>query len=276
MKICMWGAAVLLATGASAQAADIAGAGRQTEASGFSAENLAVETAVTATLWPGGTSPSGEASGWHQFRYGCLWDDYCLPKQFSFADSPAGEICPEGHPASWLRTLWPWRGTPDTRCRTCRTRRTSALEALCNLFGWRHCRTHRVACPARVDCPEPTGSVYFDDPAPLPPAPQPTREESPDQTNTPVEPPERQTPLVEPVPIPEETLEQNTAPHETDDMELPPTPEDDPPPAPAPEPQPEIPRNKLPKPQPANAGTTGAASRRTVVTARLSDYIRTR
>ena len=275
MKICMWGAAVLLLTGmlltgTAARAVDEVGAGGQGEVSVLSAENLATETALTATLFPGRTGPTCVASDWQQFRHGYLWDDYCLQKQVGMAVCPQTEYCPAGHRASWLRTLWPWRSAPEKPCRTCRKRRTPALDALCNLLGWKRCATDRVACHERIDCLEPAGSTYIDDPAPLPPAPPLiTPDEPPGGANTQMGPKPSESPPVEPVPIPEETLDPDEP---SGDLELAPSPEDDP----APEPQPEIPRNKLPKPQPASPGTSRATSGRTVVAVRLSDYIRTR
>jgi hypothetical protein len=298
MKICMWGAAAILLTCAVAQATDGAGAGRQAEVSVFSAENLAAETPLTATMFPEGTGPRCVASEWQRFRHGCLWDDYCLQKQFGAAVCAPAERCPEDHPASWLRTLWPWRSAPQKPCRTCYARRTPALDALCHLLGWQRCTPDRVACHARIDCPEPAASVHFDDPAPLPPAPllpaplppaplppaplppaplppAPLPLTTPDEplgdANVPMDPSASESPPVEPVPIPEETLDPDGA---SGEMELSPAPADDP--APEPEPQPEIPRNKLPKPQPTNSGTSRVSSGRTVVAVRLSDYIRTR
>ena len=280
MAICMCGVAVLLLTGSIAPAAGVVG---QTEVPVLATGEPAYESACLpepspALTLPGDGLSACAASDWQAFRHGCWWDDYCLDKQLGAAACPAVTRPLPTYAAPGRPTLWPWRAAPDCCCRSCRTRPTPALDALCRLLGWNRSSSCRVVCRVERGERVPGENMPLDDPAPLPPELPPLGDDAADQQDPPITPPVDDTTDMEPVPVPEQTREGADA---SDGMELAPTPPDDPAPAPAPAPAPklEIPRNQLPKSEPAAPAaldTTRATSGRKAVKVHLSDFIRTR
>lgn len=274
MKIRVWTVALLLLTGAVARAGDGAGTFGRTESSVLSAEDLATETALASTLSPAGLDASCGPEGWQQYRHGSLWSEYCNSGPCGTADCPQTEVrVVVSHPRKSL-VPWPWRGALKKPCSACRQRRMSALDLLRGLFGWNRRTVDHVACQDYTPCQAPVGHHHVDDPVPPPPPPEPV--DDPEEAPSP---PRAESDLTPSEPLPLE-LAPTPAPLRDPDVppsptELPPAPADDP----APEPQPEIPRNKLPKPQPTNpesSESSRATGSRTVLASRLSDYIHTR
>jgi hypothetical protein len=273
MKIHIWAVAFLLLAGAVAPAGGGTRVGERTDASVLAAEDLATETALTSTFAPRETLVATEPSGWLGFHHGYLWSDYCA----RHADGPAaGQVtddCRATCPESKAFIPWPRsNGAPQHTC-ACRHRRSSPLDFLRSLFGWKRRVSYHVACNAAPDSQTQSAPASPDasDLPPAPPVAEPWDEhEGPlGDDAAPIGQGGADPVLLDAAPTPDEI----EGPHATPPpAELSPAPADDP----APEPQPEVPHNELPKRVSARPAATRAADGHTVLVGRLSEYIRTR
>ncbi|MHB8969331.1 MAG: hypothetical protein ACYC3X_03905 [Pirellulaceae bacterium] len=289
----MWAVVLGVLSGAIAEAVEVVHTARRTSVSisaGYGPEDEVQITSSSAAEWP---APRQASSAWLPFRNGDLWADYC--RSANCAAISAAADCPQSAPPAFSQK-------PRRRC--CR-RYSSPLELLRGLLGWRPSPMYHVMCHERGGFPEPDSSIPIDAPPSLPPALPPTLSdprESRERANaapapeppSSVEPPAEldiapapadpvPVPLADLAPVPPADLapvppvsaepgssdESDAAPG---DMELSPVPGNDP----APEPPLEVPRNVLPKSPSARGESTSNTNIGTVMTRRLSDFIRTR
>jgi hypothetical protein len=215
--------------------------------------------------------------GWHQFRNGHLWEDYCLEKRSCHRHNMFDTACPHARCGPVAPTRLSCGRTTRRRCGDHCGQPTAVLDVFFELLGWHDNCCCRGRCDGRCRCATPGQRAADPEPTHAP-------QEAPLENN-------HVAPVIDdPRAIPEPVHVDVPSPATADAVESadpePPLPFDFEPPQLLPdEPRdtdadsdrkPEIPRNKIPEVQPEPPKSSLRTHVRTVVAERLRDYIKTR